>query len=52
MTDLYLRDLNQTLQDDYKRQWKGEKAYWVLKAIREGKDIKIGNYVSYPVVIQ
>ena len=42
--DLYLRDLKEYLQDEYIRAWKETGKEKLLKAFKDGQDIKIGEY--------
>ena len=45
MTDVYLRDLNESVQADFIRVWTRKGRTDLLKAKEEGEDIKVGEYV-------
>jgi len=44
MTNVYLRDLSDELQLQYRQAWKDKKLTNLLKADREEKDIAVGEY--------
>jgi len=45
-TDLFLRDLRDDLQKTYISDWKRENNIKMIEAYKEGKDIKIGEYLE------
>jgi len=45
MSDIYLRDLIEPMQEDFKRNWKKNGREDLLKIVEEGEeDISIGEY--------